>query len=64
MAATSAAASFHATWRIGRRVQEVAPPGRIGVIRAVQGTGVNAAIVVNLSGRPPQNFRPAQLTPL
>ncbi len=58
------AQTFAQTWRIGRRVQEKAAPHRTGTIRARQGTGPNAIIVVNLSGHPPQNFRPAQLTPL
>jgi hypothetical protein len=60
----SPAASFHATWRIGRRVQEVAAPRRKGSVRTVLGVGANAVIVVSLDGRPPANFRPAQLTPL
>lgn len=60
----SAAVSFQQTWRIGRTVQEDAPPQRTGTIRAVRGTGPNATIVVNLAGRPPASFRPSQLTPL
>jgi hypothetical protein len=57
-------ATFQQTWRIGRRVQEKASPHRKGTIRARRGTGTNAVIVVNLDGRPPASFRPAQLTPL
>ena len=60
----TAAQTFHQTWRIQRRVQEKAVPHRKGKIRAVRGTGANAQIVVNLDGRPPASFRPAQLTPL
>lgn len=60
----AAAVTFQQTWRIGRSVREVAPPHRTGTIRAVQGTGPNATIVVNLPGRSPTSFRPAQLTPL
>jgi hypothetical protein len=63
MAAT-ASTTFARTWRVGRRVQEKASPHRKGAIRAVRGSGQNAVIVVNLDGRPPVNFRPAQLTPL
>ncbi|HEV2258590.1 MAG TPA: hypothetical protein VGS06_36175 [Streptosporangiaceae bacterium] len=62
MAASSQ--TFQQTWRIGRRVQEVAPPHRKGAIKARQGTGPNAVITVALDGRPPASFRPAQLTPL
>jgi hypothetical protein len=58
------AQTFQQTWRPGRRVQENAPPHRQGSIRAVRGTGGNATITVNLDGRPPASFRPAQLTPL
>ena len=57
----TAAATFQATWRIGRRVQEVAAPHRRGSIRAVLGAGVNAIIIVGLDGSHPANFRPAQL---
>ena len=64
MTATSAATSFHATWRIGRNVQEIAAPHRRGVIKAVQGTGNNADILVNFTGHPPVSFHPAQLKPL
>ena len=60
----AAATSFNATWRIGRTVQENAAPRRKGTIKARQGTGSNANIIVNLSGHPPVSFRPAQLTPL
>jgi hypothetical protein len=60
----TAAQTFQQTWRIGRTVQENAPPQRTGTIRAVKGTGSNATIVVNLAGRPPASFRPSQLTPL
>ena len=63
MAAT-AAASFHATWRIGRGVQEKAAPHRRGTIKATQGTGNNANIIVLLTGHPPVTFHPPQLTPL
>ena len=62
--ATTAAASFRATWHIGRPVQEVAPPHRKGTIALVRGTGFNANILVLFTGRPPVTFRPAQLTPL
>jgi hypothetical protein len=48
-------------WHVGRRVQELAAPHRKGSIRAVRGTGPSAQITVALDGRPPQNFRPAQL---
>jgi len=58
------AASFQQTWHPGRRVQEKAAPHRKGSVRVVHGSGVNAVVVVNLDGRPPANFRPAQLTPL
>jgi len=57
-------ATFRQTWRTGRRVQENAPPHRKGTVKAVAGTGGNAVITVALDGRPPANFRPAQLTPL
>ena len=60
----TAAQVFQQTWRIGRRVQENAAPHRKGTIRARRGTGANAVITVNLDGRPPASFRPAQLTPL
>jgi hypothetical protein len=60
----TAAATFTQTWRVGRRVQEKAPPHRRGSVRARRGSGQNAVLVVNLDGRAPQNFRPAQLTPL
>ena len=60
----SAAATFQQEWRIGRSVQEAASPHRKGVIRSRSGTGADATIVVNLSGRPPASFRPAQLIPL
>jgi len=60
----TAAQSFAQKWRIGRPVQEIAAPHRKGTIRARRGTGTNAIIVVNLTGRPPTSFRPAQLTPL
>lgn len=61
-AAATAAATFQQTWRIGRRVQEVGAPHRKGAIRALIGTGTNAIVAVNLDGRPPALFRPAQLT--
>jgi len=38
--------------------------GRKGTIRARQGTGSNAVIVVALTGGTPTSFHPAQLTPL
>ncbi len=60
----AAAESFQQEWRIGRDVLEKASPHRKGVIRSRSGSGVNATIVVNISGRPPVSFRPAQLTPL
>ena len=60
----TAAQSFQQEWRIGRNVEEVASPHRRGVIRSRTGTGANATITVNLSGHPPVNYRPAQLTPL
>jgi len=60
----AAAQTFQQKWKPGRRVQEVALPHRKGAIRAVRGTGQNAVITVGLDGRPPANFRPAQLTPL
>ena len=63
MAAT-AAVTFVQTWRIGRQVQENAAPRRKGTIRAVQGTGANAVITVNLTGHAPVSLRPGQLTPL
>ena len=50
-----------AVFRIQQRVQEVASPHRKGTVRAVAGSGVNAVVTVNLDGRPPANFRPAQL---
>ena len=62
--ASAAASTFQQVWHIGRTVQENAPPRRKGTIRARSGTGANAVITVALSGRPPANFRPAQLTPL
>ena len=58
----SAAATFQATWKIGRRVQEAAAPHRKGSIRLVRGAGVNAVITVGLDGSHLANFRPAQLT--
>lgn len=57
----TAASSFSALWKPGKRVQEVAPPHRKGTIRAVKGSGNNATIVVGLDGRAPQNFHPPQL---
>lgn len=56
--------TFQQTWKIGRRVQENAAPRRKGTIKARQGTGANAVIVIALDGRPPASFHPAQLTPL
>ena len=50
-----------AVFKIQQRVQEIASPHRKGTTRAVAGSGVNAVITVNLDGRPPTNFRPAQL---
>lgn len=50
-----------AVFKILDRVQEVASPHRKGTVRAVKGTGVNAVITVGLDGRPPTNFRPADL---
>ena len=61
MATATAAAAFRATWRPGRRVQEVAAPRRRGTIRVVLGAGVNALILVGLDGVPPAIFGPAQL---
>jgi len=43
------------------RVQELAPPHRKGTVRHVAGTGSNATVTVNLDGRAPTSFRPAQL---
>jgi hypothetical protein len=43
------------------RVREIAAPHRTGTVRAVRGSGSNAIVVVNLDGRAPQNFRPAQI---
>lgn len=60
----TAATTFAQTWRIGRRVQEKAAPHRKGTIRARNGTGANARILVGLDGRPPHTFTPGQLTPL
>ena len=60
----TAAESFQQTWRIGRNVEEKASPHRRGAIRSRSGSGNNAQIVVNLSGRPPVTFHPPQLTPL
>jgi hypothetical protein len=57
----TAASTFQQQWKPGRRVAEIAPPHRRGTVRAVTGTGAYAVIAVNLDGRPPQNFRPAQL---
>jgi len=64
MSASAAARNFHQEWYVGRPVQENAPPHRKGTIKAVQGTGGNARIIVNLAGHPPVTFHPAQLTPL
>ena len=50
-----------AVFKIQQRVQETASPHRKGTVRAVAGTGINAVVTVNLDGRPPTNFRPAQL---
>lgn len=61
-AAQAAAQTFHQQWHPGRRVREAAPPHRKGTIRVVQGTGLNAVIVVGVDGRPSVSFRPAQLT--
>jgi hypothetical protein len=58
----TSAQTFHQQYHIGRRVQEAASPHRKGSIRAVRGSGANAQITVALDGRPPANFRPAQLT--
>lgn len=58
----TAAQTFRQLWRPGRRVKEKAAPHRTGTIRAVQGTGFNAVIFVNLTGHPPASFRPGQLT--
>ena len=57
-------ATFQQIWKVGRRVQEKAAPHRKGSIKARRGTGANAVIVVNVDGRPPASFHPAQLTPL
>ena len=57
----TAASSFSALWKPGKRVQEISPPHRRGAIRSVRGSGSNAIVVVGLDGRAPQNFRPAQL---
>ena len=56
--------TFQQIWHVGRRVKENASPHRKGTIKARQGTGPNATIVVAPDGRPPASFRPAQLTPL
>lgn len=61
MATATAAATFQARWKPGRRVQETSGAHRKGTIRAVRGTGTNAVITVNLDGKPPALFRPAQL---
>lgn len=58
----TAAATFHQTWRIGRRVQEAATPHRKGTIRNVRGTGGNAIVIVGLDGFTQVSFHPAQLT--
>ena len=50
-----------AVFKILDRVQEVASPHRKGTVKAVAGVGVNAVITVGLDGRPPVNFRPADL---
>lgn len=50
-----------AVFKVGQRVKELAPPGRTGSVRAVNGSGNFAVIVVNLGGRAPVSFRPAQL---
>lgn len=58
----SAPTPFQLLWKPGKGVQEIAPPHRKGVIRAVQGSGpATAIIVVNLAGRGPTSFRPGQL---
>ena len=48
-------------FKILDRVQEIASPHRKGTVRAVAGVGNNAQVTVNLDGRPPTNFRPAQI---
>jgi hypothetical protein len=50
-----------AVFKPGQRVVELSPPHRKGTVRHVAGTGVNAVVTVNLDGRPPANFRPAQI---
>ncbi len=50
-----------ATFKAGQRVRELSPPHREGSVRIARGTGQNAIIVVNVDGRAPQDFRPAQL---
>jgi hypothetical protein len=60
----SSSQTFQQVWRIGRQVQEKAAPHRKGTIRSRAGTGANAQITVNITGRAPVTFHPAQLTPL
>lgn len=60
-AAQRAAISFQATWHTGRRVQMTARPRRKGTITAVQGTGLNASIIVSLDGWQVVAFRTYQL---
>jgi hypothetical protein len=50
-----------AVFKAGQRVVELSPPHRKGTVRHVAGTGVNAVVTVNVDGRPPVSFRPAQL---
>lgn len=57
----SAALSWHQMWHAPARVQEIAPPGRKGTIRATSGTGPNAQITVALDGRPAVTLRQSQL---
>jgi hypothetical protein len=48
-------------FRIGQQVHETVPPFRGGTIRAIQGTGFNTVIWVNITGWHPVALRPSQL---
>lgn len=51
-----------ATYRVGQRVREVAPPHRRGTVYLVQRTGRYAKVWVRIDGRGVVGFYPAQIS--
>lgn len=51
-----------ATFRIGQRVKEIAPPGRRGTVTLVQRTGKYSRVFVRIDGRGIVQFYPAQIS--